>query len=62
MRLYTTQLIDGSDKSHQLGIAEMDETHVELIKLTNLLSNPNGVAFKQYFDQLFDHTQVHFYS
>ena len=50
------------EKSHALGVTEMDATHREFMALVNLLADCDDGEFCVLFDKLLEHCRLHFTS
>lgn len=53
-------LIEWDSRVFGLGIAEMDETHVQFVDLLNQLDTAPKSEFAELFAHLFEHTFAHF--
>ncbi len=53
-------MLTWNDKTHALGIAEMDATHREFTALTNLLAECDDTDFAALFEKLLEHCRLHF--
>lgn len=53
-------LIDPGDPGYILGVAQMDDTHQEFIRLVNRIPTLQGQDFVAAFNELFEHTRKHF--
>jgi len=53
-------LIDFDSDKHQLGMAEMDGTHIDFIKQVNALDSMRGEELEAGFNNLLQHTLRHF--
>jgi hemerythrin-like metal-binding protein len=53
-------MLTWNDKTHALGIAEMDATHREFTALTNLLVECDDTDFAALFEKLLEHCRLHF--
>ena len=56
------KLLVPDDPRHQLGVTQMDETHLEFVELVNQLNVIDKAGFADLFMQLIEHTQQHFES
>ncbi|MCP5308393.1 bacteriohemerythrin [Cognatazoarcus halotolerans] len=48
------------DDAHVLGVAEMDATHREFVELVTALASASDAGFADLFEQLAEHTRLHF--
>ncbi len=56
------KLLNPDDSRYQLGVSQMDATHLEFIDLVNQLDIIDKSGFKPLFAQLLEHTEQHFES
>ena len=56
------ELLNPDDSRYQLGVNQMDRTHLEFIDLVNQLNVIDKAGFKPLFAQLLEHTEQHFES
>ena len=54
------ELINPADPRYQLGVDQMDQTHLEFIDLVNGLHGLERIAFTEQFIKLGEHTLAHF--
>jgi hemerythrin len=53
-------IIEWHDKLFILGVADMDNTHVEFVDLVNRMENSTNAEFILLFERLLEHTRAHF--
>ena len=55
-----TRLIDKLRPEYRLGLAQMDETHMEFIDIVNAIGQVRGAEFSTLYRRLVEHTEIHF--